>query len=193
MSWWKCTKDKEGGSFTCGRVYILDDTTGALKSDYVYVFGENNLHADVGGTINWLRNMGYEFEEVKDMDKFTMNDIKNGMLVKFRNGKIAIALRNLYNGTDRFVTVGDGCESVSTNFSNYDKENLVYSESRDYDIMEVRSPSVYPNLSDVSNEFSEQKYYSIAWKREEPKELTVAQLEEILGYKVKIVADKEAK
>ena len=123
---------------------------------------------------------------------FNMSMVENGALVKFRNGRYGVAMVGMYNGDSRFVTLAEP-KSTSLEMDRYTFDNMTYnagySTDRDWDIMEVCMPSLYPDLCCPESEFTESK---IVYRREEPKELTVAQLEEILGYKVKIIADKGA-
>lgn len=194
MSWWKCTKNsKSYDSFVVGKVYKLDDMADIIISESGFEFGRYGIHIDEGGTINHLRNFGYDFEEVKEM--FTMDDIKNGMLVKFRNGMLALTIRDNYFGYNYFITF-DNMDSRCILMKRYKFNTLEYMSkndtSGDFDIVEVICPCMFQNISNLEWEFNPNNSRHIVWKREEPKELTVAQLEEILGYKVKIIADKEA-
>lgn len=71
----------------------------------------------------------------------------------------------------------------------YDEYLMMIDGAREFDIMkiyEVKKPA---------NKFSMNKYceqcLNLIWERTEPKEMTMAELEEELGYKVKIVKEHE--
>lgn len=71
----------------------------------------------------------------------------------------------------------------------YDEYLMMIDGAREFDIMkiyEVKKPA---------NKFSMNKYceqcLNLIWERTEPKEMTMAELEEKLGYKVKIVKEHE--
>lgn len=194
MSKWRCVSrpDNESKNFTVGKVYELDDMTDELTGDSGYRYGTKHVHADCGGTIAFLQGCKIMFEEVKDM--FNMNKVKNGMLVKLRNGKIAVVMRDMYNGDDRLITLEDD-DSDSVQLCYYNNSDMtlhMYGDNdSDWDIMEVCEPVFYPNLSNYDEAFCGLNNNNVIWKREQPKELTVGQIEKILGYKIKVVADKE--
>lgn len=189
MSKWRCVSrpDRDSASFTVGNVYKLDDNTDGLIADDGFCFGKGHIHEDCGGTIAWLKKNNCVFEEVKDM--FNMSMVENGTLVKFRNGRYGVAMVGMYNGESRFVTLAEP-KSTSLEMDRYTFDNMTYnagySTDSDWDIMEVCMPPVYPDLCDPEREFKED---NIVYRQ--PKELTVDQIEAILGYKIKVVADKE--
>lgn len=191
MSKWRCVSrpDNKSRNFTVGKVYELDDNTDELIADDGFCFGGNHVHDDCGGTIAFLQRHKIMFEEVKNM--FNMSMMENGALVKFRNGRYGVAMVGMYNGESRFVMLAEP-KSTSLEMDRYTFDNMTYnagySTDSDWDIMEVCMPPVYPDLCDPEREF---KGANIVYRREQPKELTVSQIEEILGYKIKVVADKE--
>lgn len=191
MSKWRCVSrpNLERKTFTVGKVYELDDMTGELTCDSGYRYGGQHIHANYGGTIKFLESCNIIMKEVYDM--FNMSMVENGALVKFRNGRYGVAMVGMYNGESRFVTLAEP-KSTSLEMDRYTFDNMTYnagySTDSDWDIMEVCMPPVYPDLCDPEREF---KDANIVYRREQPKELTVSQIEEILGYKIKVVADKE--
>lgn len=189
MSKWRCVSIPGyfRSQFTIGKIYELDDNTDELVCDDGYCYGRNHQHDDCGGTIAWLKESNCVFEEAKDM--FGKDNLKTGMLVKFRNGYIGLVMLNDAWGCSRIIEVNDDTGSASPFMFFYD-DDLVFDngKNKQYDIMEVRKSELCPDLSQVEKDFEQS---SILWKREEPKELTVGQIEEILGYKIKVVANKE--
>lgn len=105
------------------------------------------------------------------------SDLKNGMIVKFRNGTAAIV--NL-NETDREIKVTNDIY-VSINAF---QDDLTYNFTPIYDIMRV-----YNYIDECRTAVG----YECIWKRkEETKEMTVKEIEKELGYKIKIVGDNNA-
>ena len=189
MSKWKCISrpDGESRNFTVGKVYELDDVTDELTGDSGYRYGTKHRNADCGGTIAFLQGCEIMFEEVTNM--FGKSDLKTGMLVRFRRGTIGVVMLKCYEYSDKIIEVNATSDAYALSLGSYE-EDLSYSISMEnqFDIMEVRKPMLYPDLSHVDKEF---KRSEVIWKREEPKELTVAELEKLLGYKVKVVTDKK--
>lgn len=188
MSKWRCVgrRTADANDFTIGKVYELNKD-GTMRCDSGYIFCANLYPS---GTIQWLKECGVIMEKV-DESMFNMSMMENGALVKFRNGRYGVAMVGMYNGESRFVTLAEP-KSTSLEMDRYTFDNMTYnagySTDSDWDIMEVCMPPVYPDLCDPAKEF---KDVSIVYRREEPKELTVGQIEAILGYKIKVVADKE--
>lgn len=188
MSKWRCVSRKmtDVNDFTIGKVYELNKD-GTMKCDSGYTFGTVPYP---NGTIQWLKEAGVIMKKV-DENMFNMSMVENGALVKFRNGRYGVAMVGMYNGESRFVMLAEP-KSTSLEMGRYTFDNMTYnagySTDSDWDIMEVCMPPVYPDLCDPEREF---KDANIVYRREQPKELTVGQIEEILGYKIKVVADKE--
>lgn len=189
MSFWKCTKLRGGPypSFTVGKIYELDDSNNTIAGDGSYVFGEFTSHKDVGGTISWLRNLGYDFEEVEYM--FDKDNLKTGMLVETKNGAIWMVLRNsIYENILLRVSKYTGDEK-RIEFTEITKD-LRHKTNDFLTIVKVVSPRLFPDIFNLGAEIASS---TVVYHREEPKELTVSQIEEILGYKIKVVAEKEDK
>lgn len=124
------------------------------------------------------------------MSTFTKKNLKTGMLVKLRKGTIGVVLLNCYGVTDKIVEVNNSQGSEAPNIVTYSDNFMYGTEPCGYDIMEVRVPSLYPDLSRIEKEFDNSR---VVWKRDEPKELTVKQIEELLGYPIKVVKEEEDK
>lgn len=112
------------------------------------------------------------------MKKFTKDDLKVGMLVMFRNEWRRIVMPE---------TMGDlylmGCTEAYS-LDNY-SDDLKCNSNNDYDIIGVYSlPVGYV----VDVDIYDLEYRDLIWKRNEPKKLTVEDIEELLGYKIEIVS-----
>lgn len=117
------------------------------------------------------------FKEVKEenkMAKFTLDMIKDGMVVEIRNGS-------------RWLKVSDTLISTNGNYEPLKKYNndLTHISNDEFDITKVfKIQSTYmclpTNLSSINNN-------AIIWQKKEPKEMTIAQIEEALGYTIKVI------
>lgn len=184
----ECTAKPEiEGNFTVGKVYDLNDRD-ALTGDDGYTYGNNYLHSDCGGTIKWLAMYGIIMEEVKDV--FTKNDLKTGMFAKTRNGEKWFVLRDSIYG-DKLVSLEDRA-TRDYNYIRFERINddLTCSIEKDhsYDVVLVVFPGLYPELGNPDEELRTAPH---VYERKEVKELTVAEIEKLLGYKVKVVSEEE--
>ena len=71
----------------------------------------------------------------------------------------------------------------------YDEDMLKINKRKIYDIMKVFE--VKTTCNSLGLKRKDNRYLTLIWEREEPKEMTMAELEEKLGYKVKIVKEHE--
>lgn len=109
------------------------------------------------------------------MKDFKKSDLKNRMVVEYRNGYRRMVV------DDRLMGIsGSGC------LKNYN-ENLTIKvpdlSSRDFDIIKV-----YNQISTI-DEMRSVNSCNILWQRSEVKEVTMAEVEEKFGCKVKIVKE----
>lgn len=188
MSKWRCVSrpDKESENFTVGKVYKLDDNTDELTGDSGYRYGQGHLHNGCGGTIAFLRSCMIKFEEVKDM--FSRDDLETGMVVETKNGVAWIVFRNSIYSDMLLRLSNDNSTRRRISFTEL-KENLEHKLYDELSIVKVVKPDMFPGIFEPETDL---KSGNIVYRREEPKELTVGQIEEILGYKIKVVADKES-
>lgn len=102
-------------------------------------------------------------KENKNMKKeFTKSDLKNGMIVRFRNPLIKDSLHILLNG--QFLN-NDGYNYQT--FDNSWKEDLYCYDCEDYDIMEV-----FDTKSESFKDIFKAENLELIWKREEKEDLT---------------------
>lgn len=105
----------------------------------------------------------------------TKSDLENGMICEVRNGSLFLWLNGYLCGINEWV--------CGTN------EDLTYKYSNpDYDIVAVYKPS-YKALAAMLNMNSNK---TLIWRRQEVKEITVPEIESILGYPIKIIEDKKS-
>ena len=107
---------------------------------------------------------------------FTKSDLKHGMWVKYRNGEI------------RFVTYAYGTDELIFTSANshhspefYHDDLIDIDGDTDLDIVEVFKPELRRRPINPDNLIS-------IWRREEPRKMTVAEVEAALGYPVEIVS-----
>lgn len=107
-------------------------------------------------------------------------DLKSGMVVKLRNGTWCLALT--HEGILKFVSkkwlesdINDYNDSLEC-----DPENKAVDFS-DFDIVEVGIARGAKQL------LLDDKDFDIIWVRKEAKEMTLSEIEEKLGFKIKIV------
>lgn len=113
----------------------------------------------------------------------TLKDLKSGMIVKERNGKYHIIMKDFFNGEDILAGISDSKDISNTwsRMSCYNQDMTFFnSELHELDIVEVWKGSPY--CIDVPEK--------LLWKREEYKVVTMKEIEEKFGCKVKIVQEE---
>lgn len=133
-------------------------------------------------------------KEREQMRNFTLKDLHSGYVVALRNGSLWLVARAGEN-FERILVDGKG----SWGFLDRDYNNdltlkdcvegvLGGNESRDivkvYGL--VSSPRHWQNAASISSGLG---YRPLLWARREVKKLTVAQVSDLLGYDVEIVAE----
>ena len=120
----------------------------------------------------------------------TKSELKTGMIVTMRNGKKMTVYRDCAcsfahpNHNDVFV---DAFTSSWSSLNSYTEDLKNKSGYVEFDIVKVElvhypyDYNKYPNFAKVDD---------VLWTREKTKKLTVAEIENILGYKVEIVSEK---
>jgi hypothetical protein len=115
----------------------------------------------------------------------TKSDLKNGMIVKTRDGGEYVVVKYCLG---RFQEIRDVLLSVNNGWIDFDRydDDLNCLENSDFDVMEVCAIGYGRILS-----INKAGVNTLLWKRqnkkETTKELTLDEIEEQLGYKVKIV------
>ena len=114
----------------------------------------------------------------------TLKDLKTGMIVKTRDGKYHIVMKNFHDEGDILAGISANDAYISNSWSRmslYNKDMTFFnSEVHDLDIVEVWKASPY--CIDVPEK--------LLWKREEYKVVTMKEIEEKFGCKVKIVQEE---
>lgn len=108
--------------------------------------------------------------------------LRTGHIVTYRNG----SLRRVFLDTDMFesnILIGD---HVWNSLASYNDELLYDGGNADLDIMKIVTGTSILNL--VNTDLDSITTTTI-WERREPKEMTIAEIEQALGYSIKVVKE----
>ena len=134
-----------------------------LINSYTFIYN------DLLSTIQELKQRNNS-ERCKMYKEFTKADLKNSMVVKYRNGKRRMVVDDLL--------VGENYYGELTMYNN----DLTHKTDNERDIMAVYPKAhIFAMLNDIES------YFTPLWERSEAKEVTMAEIEEKFGCKVKIV------
>lgn len=109
------------------------------------------------------------------------SDLKTGMVVQTRTGDNFLVMSNP-DCEDRDLICFSGSYMSLKDYT----DTLEYPNS-DYDIVKVFT--IGRSISYILSEKDLLKF-ELIWERDEPKEMTVGEIEEELGFKIKIVGDR---
>lgn len=108
------------------------------------------------------------------MKEFKKSDLKNRMVVEYRNGERRMVVDNMLIGYSQY---GD--------LDEYNND-LSYKGTFPKDLDIVR---VYPEITTFRRKYDKIDLAMPIWERQEAKEVTMAEVEEKFGCKVKIVKE----
>jgi len=111
-------------------------------------------------------------------------DLRTGIRVELRNGNRYVLLKDFYceiSGHVEFALVRNGGYMLS---SAYNDDLTATSGNADWDVVKVFNITNANNVLDVS------QVGLTVWKREPIKEMTVEEIQQALGYKIKVVEGK---
>ena len=118
--------------------------------------------------------------------KMKKSDLKTGMIVELSDGEKRLVIANTLLG----LKAGSGGIAMR-----YINDDLTLDSILHGDIVKVYSEPQDGRADYIGSDISWfikndcTKYSRCIWEREEPKDITVAEIEEILGYKIKIVGE----
>lgn len=139
-----------------------------------YMYESGNYHLDGIYNCIWSDAM----LELVNTTPFTKADLKPGMVVEYRNGSKAVFINGIFMEKHGWMPISDYYDDL------INVRDL--SCSSHYDICRVYNSKAFA----VDNLFKPE-CLELIWERKEVKEMTVAEIEEKLGYKVKVISDKE--
>lgn len=109
---------------------------------------------------------------------FTKSDLRNGQLVKLRDGDIYLVLKGQVCGDDCLLRVGTQNGSYSAHLlSEYDNE--LHGSRASWDIVEVASPTAFPDITNPEREFTVQR--NIVYSRKPKKRISKQEACDELG------------
>lgn len=113
-------------------------------------------------------------------------DLNNGDIVLTRNGDKYIVLKNARTAFDTNDIIVNLKTGGYLKLNNYNDDLKDKDRDKKFDIMKVCSHS-YVGDNIKEHIIDKEDYWT--WEREEPKEMTVDEISEKLGYKVKVVGE----
>lgn len=134
------------------------------------------------------------FEGLVDENMFTKKDLKEFDIVKLRNGKVFMVFSNKL-AKEGFGIYSDATHGCHKYFEEYNDDLTSKDGKHDDDIVAVEHFKGYRYT--WLNEFFNCNYDFFPvknkwdWERKEVKEMTVEEIEKELGYKVKVVGNRE--
>jgi hypothetical protein len=142
------------------------------KDEYVgnvYTITHNyGNHTRYGQTYS-IGQQAVVYEDELELAEFTKADLKDGMVVEYRDGS-------------RRMIMGDNIMGDV-----YHNELKFYThtlESPSFDALTIYK--VYKSTATTLNEYFKDENLTLIWERESVKEMTITEIEKELGYKVKI-------
>lgn len=148
-------------------------------------------------------NLGFRFKEDITMTQFTnmtLDDLKTGMIVTLRKGVQYAVMRNtaaekpehknvfVYTNFDQSKVLSfydGGCGFMT--FDRYNS-NLTHVYDSKWDIVKVEIPKHAYGFMDLTYRVEDRK---VIWIEPTAVKLTVAEIENRLGYKIEIVSEEE--
>lgn len=109
------------------------------------------------------------------------SDLKTGMIVEFDSGKIGMVLLGTNNGD-----IISGQTSINLDDLTNELESI---DGFYYDLKIVKIHQPFSNSDYLSYGLIRDHY--IAWECKKPKQMTLSEVEEALGYSIEIVKDKD--
>jgi len=156
--------------------------------EYLLTDGSVNLHHSKKLTYHRTKQLAEQaVAKYNGEYKMKKSDLKTGMIVEMSDGYHRIVLGNSLMGISD-CSGGIPLSSVNDDLTlNYGEEIVkVYDElnanKKDY----IGAGAGWFERAKIVNIL---KYTTCIWEREEPKDITVAEIEEILGYKIKVVGE----
>lgn len=116
------------------------------------------------------------YEDELELVSFTKADLKDGMVVEYRNGVRRMVLDDKLIGYDGHLPMNSLRDDLC-----YDAVSVVKSQ---YDVVKV-----YKSSANIFNSYFEDYYLTLIWERpKSAKKMTVEEIEKELGYKVEIIS-----
>ena len=145
-----------------------------------YEVHKNKTCYSIGGyqSCDYFRKYRCNILEWSDymQKEFTKADLKDGMVVKHRNGDKRMVISEALIGEDGYAD------------RNCFREDLTHRYFKDLDIVGVYAIQEYNNFADMLSDYN----LELIWERKEPKKMTVEEmrqkLEELTGEEIEVTA-----
>ena len=111
------------------------------------------------------------FETELELFEFTKADLKDGMVVEYRDGNKRVVLGDKLMGENCYLPLRCICD------------DLTGASGKCYDIVKV-----YTSSAHTLHDYCDSRYLTLIWEAP-AKKMTVAEIEKELGYKVEIVSE----
>lgn len=161
---------KQGMKWCSGESYLKETNYKFCEEEMCYIRGEFSPY-------QYYKSKGYKILEWSDymQKEFTKSDLKDGMVVKHRNGDKRMVISEALIGEDGYSD------------QNCFREDLTHRYFKDLDIVGVYAIQEYNNFADMLSDYN----LELIWERKEPKKMTVEEmrekLEELIGEEIEIV------
>lgn len=122
------------------------------------------------------RCAGWHFsDEMLEPVKFTKSDLKNGMIVEYRDGRRRMVLNGFMTGENGYMPLSDFREDLT-----------IIESSKNLDIMKVFDvPEFHGSVCNVIE--ADAKKLTLLWNREDTVKMTLSEIEEKLGCRIELV------
>ena len=166
-----CRQMHEQGMKWCtGKSYMEKTNYEEYKGEMCYT------GSGMFSSYRYCNSEGYEILEWSDymQKEFTKADLKDGMVVKHRNGDKKMVISEALIGEDGYSD------------RNCFREDLTNRYFKDLDIVGVYAIQEYNNFADMLSDYN----LELIWERKEPKKMTVEEmrkrLEELTGEEIEV-------
>lgn len=167
-----CKQMHEHGMKWCsGESYLKETNYEFYEEEMCYIRGEFSSY-------QYYKSKGYKILEWSDyMNKeFTKVDLRDGMVVKHRNGDKRMVISEALIGENGYAD------------QNCFREDLTHRYFKDLDIVGVYAIQEYNNFADMLSDYN----LELIWERTELKKMTVEEmrkkLEELTGEQIEVTA-----
>ena len=109
---------------------------------------------------------------------FTKDDLEDGMVVEYANGERRLVL-------EKYLLGNDGCNLLEKYSENLDYISCPYSSVSE----ELRIDKVYSAHMNTLSKYFNDENLNLIWKREDPKKMTIEDIEDAIGYKLYIIEE----
>ena len=162
---------KQGMKWCSGESYLKETNYEFCEEEICYIKGEFSPY-------QYYKSNGYEILEWSDymQKEFTKADLKDGMVVKHRNGDKRMVISEALIGENGYAD------------QNCFREDLTHRYFKDLDIG-VYAIQEYNNFADMLSDYN----LELIWERTESKKMTVEEmrkkLEELTGEEIEVVQE----